>query len=320
MKKYRRLIIIIGGFVTIILLASYFSFKSYTNIGVNDNSQVASSSNKPAKNNNKKQANNSKKNNDKSIFLQNSDNPDRIIAINPYGSKGVYQYRKQANGDIYPEYKYFNGSAKKSDNSLNVVPTSNSNKQSSMNFTKNGNGIYVDKESGQSYNALTTTTSNQTDKKPRQLDPMYSDMYLDDNGKIWGANSFTELNHKILDKSSDPELNDKSDSSVLRHSPAHYYIPLANGQYFDISSLNIYGGNTKTNNPVKSLQIYHDPDKYAVPNYQEKVKNSMMSYTQNNQTHVSQDEIDENVAWTDSTNDIPNDMVTYLQNGQSHIF
>ncbi|WP_211334338.1 hypothetical protein [Companilactobacillus furfuricola] len=128
------------------------------------------------------------------------------------------------------------------------------------------------------------------------------------------------MNHKILDKASDPELNEKTDSSALRHSPAHYYIPLANGKYFDMATLNIYGGNTNKVDPQEVLQVYNDPKTYAVPNYQEKVRDSMMSYTQNGQTHVSQAEIDENVAWTDTSNDIKNDMVSYLQNGQSHIF
>ncbi|WP_125770243.1 hypothetical protein [Companilactobacillus furfuricola] len=113
---------------------------------------MTTSNNKPAKKHNKKQANNSQKTNDNSIFLQSSDNPDRIIAINPYGSKGVYQYRQQANGDIYPEYKYFNGSTKKAGKNLHVIPTSNATKNNSMSFTKNDKGVYVDNKSGQTYN------------------------------------------------------------------------------------------------------------------------------------------------------------------------
>lgn len=318
MKKHRRLLIVLGGFIIIALITSYFSFKSYTNIGVNDNSEVTTSNHNSAKKHNKKHANNSQKTNDNSIFLQSSDNPDRIIAINPYGSKGIYQYRKLANGDIYPEYKYFNGSAKKAGKNLKVIPTSHSTKKNSMNFTKNDDGVYVDKKSGQTYNAL-TTTSGQNHKKPDTVAPMYSDMYLDDDGKFFGADSFSDLNHKILDKAIDPTLNDQTDSSAIHHSGAHYYIPLANGKYFDIPTLNIYGGNTNKVNPQEVLQVYYDPKTYAVPNYQEKVRDSMMSYTQNGQTHVSQAEIDENVAWTDTTNDVENDMVSYLQNGQYHL-
>lgn len=298
MKKHRRLLIVLGGFIIIALIASYFSFKSYTNIGVNDNSEVTTSNNQSAKKHNKKQANNSPKTNDNSIFLQSSDNPDRIIAINPYGSKGIYQYRQQANGDIYPEYKYFNGSYKKSKSSINVSPLMNNKRKTSLVFKNTGSNKYKDTKSNENFTELNKigkdkvqiplntndgdSVENQIAKRPA------SKKYLT---SVKNTDTPISFYARVGQHVSDPSQY-KFDKNVQ---PYGSYYHLSDGSFIVIPYRRYVGHNFQS----FDVEKYNNSD----PLRHEDSINDAMYYRQNNVTTVSQKDVDIVTDWNKMVND-----------------
>jgi hypothetical protein len=144
----------VGAFLLIFLI-SVISFNNYNNSGVmNTSEQKEGISIASSKNNSKNKTN---------LFLQDKNNPDHILAINPYGSDGVYQYRKQANGDIYPEYKFFDGHLSTKKSNLRVSSTSGEVSKS-ITLKKSGNGDYQS-NSGNKYRELSVSTQNDDSKK-----------------------------------------------------------------------------------------------------------------------------------------------------------
>jgi hypothetical protein len=92
--------------------------------------------------------------NQKNVFLQDSKNPDRIIAVNPYGTKGVYLYRKAADGSIYPEQKFFDGTIYTTNNGITISPSNSNSSSSKFNLERDKNGNLIDNDSGTKYKTL----------------------------------------------------------------------------------------------------------------------------------------------------------------------
>jgi hypothetical protein len=156
MDHHKRVQIGIGILVaTIALIALYFSYRSYTQIDVNKK-DASSTSVTTAKSASKKAKS------QKNIFLQNKQDPDRIIGIHPNGSDGVYQYRKQANGTIYPEYKFFDGNVSANGNKLNVAPNNSERASQKMSYVSTGNGEYRDEQTGAQYQKVNIATEEKS--------------------------------------------------------------------------------------------------------------------------------------------------------------
>ncbi|WP_125709859.1 hypothetical protein [Companilactobacillus zhongbaensis] len=272
-KKRTGLSIIIGGLVIVVLLAAYTSYKSYTNIGVGgDDPKVETTNTKSTKSQKSPKKDHKGPNKkDSNIFLQDTKNPDRIIAIHPYGSDGVYLYRTQANGAVYPEYKYFNASLQQSNTRLAVQPIGNSIDTQSMTFIKNQNGLYVDNNTGKTYTQL---NNHENDKDYNTLD-------------------IRNHNKDVLNNTSDPTHDETTnDSSKNDLRTQHHYIILKNGNYYDQFLGTFYGKYPQNYTYDELLQ---DGSQYI--DHSQTPSDDVMYYKDNNQTHVTNSEVDENIEW-----------------------
>lgn len=276
MHKRIKLMGIFGGIIVIIAVAIFFSYQSYSNISLSNDSQMTP--NKTDKNNKTASKKTSKNNN---IFLQDKDNPDRIIAIHPYGSNGVYQYRSQANGNLYPEYKYFNGQVSSKNNKLAVSPLKNTSAKS-FSFKKNSDGSYHNTNNGHNYQKLATTRND------------HDGLSVDDSSNDSVSDNTIEdgLNEILKDRSNPTYGNDTIDVSQEALQNYRHYIKLKNGDYYDANSDFFYGPNSEK---FTTDDFKNNPDAYADPDYH--IEDSMMYYKNNNQTHVTNEEINENVYW-----------------------
>ncbi|WP_125771457.1 hypothetical protein [Companilactobacillus furfuricola] len=293
-KKRTGLSIIIGGLVIIVLLAAYTSYKSYTNIGVGgDDPKVETTntkSNKSQKSPKKDRKGPNKK--DSNIFLQDAQHPDRILAINPNGTNGVYLYRMQSDGTIYPEYQYFNGQTKISKNSIHSISSgAKKNGEFNLKKTDTSNGEYQDADSGKVYNALNYPTLNQ--KFDNMLSKTNNPIYLSVKKKANESNFDYLL--RVTKYKSDPSSSDGQKNSGLFFQ--HSYQRLKNGNYYDTKSKMIYGNQP---NDISLSQFYKNPSKYIDNSFD--ITKDVMYYKQNDQTEVSNDSINENTQWTSNYN------------------
>lgn len=285
-KKRTGLSIIIGGLVIVVLLAAYTSYKSYTNIGVGGDDPKVETTNKTTINNHHKKNISNKKNSN--IFLQDAQHPDRILAINPNGSNGVYLYRMQSDGTLYPEYQYFNGQTKVSEDS--IVTTSNNAKTNNsfkLKKTNHSNDVYQDSDSGEIYNALVSPTVNQKidNMLSKTNNPLFLTVKKGTNESNWNYLL------RVAKYKSDPSSTDgkKNRGLFIQHS----YQRLKNGNYYDAMLKQIYGNQP---NNVSLSQFYKNPSKYIDNSFD--ITKDVMYYKQNNQTIVSNDSIKENTEWT----------------------
>lgn len=292
-KKRTGLSIIIGGLVIVVLLAAYTSYKSYTNIGVGGDDPKVETTNKTTMNNHHKKNISNKKNSN--IFLQDAQHPDRILAINPNGANGVYLYRMQSDGTIYPEYQYFNGQTKVSKKSISVIPNSTNNAQT-LTFTNsldtNGKGEYRDTKSGKTYNALFLTNFSDgllSKAISKTKDPFYLTVKKRAN----------ESNLDFLLRASKYRPNPSStDNQMSGYSIyQHHYEKLINGNYYDSMQKKIYGNNP---NSISLSQFYKNPSRYVDKTFD--ITKDVMYYKQNRQCDVTYDSINENMQWSEVNN------------------
>lgn len=283
MRKHTGLGIIIGGLVIVVLLAAYASYKSYTNIGVGDDPKVQTSVKTPTVHKQKTDSRPHKpRKKDSNIFLQDTNNPDRIIAINPYGSDGVYLYRKQANGDIYPEYKYFNGKTNISGNKLTVSSKEASSKNSNFSFELSNNGTYRDTNTGDHYQPIAAG-------KDQNSRPASKPLYI--NGQQMRPNeTIAEFVTRASKYASNPSYDASSD--VAYNDNYHDFIKLKNNNYYDTIFKKIYGENASQ---VDLNDFSNHPEKYVDPNFD--ITQDAMYYKQNGQTQVSDDSAEEYYQW-----------------------
>lgn len=301
MKKHTGLSIIIGGLVIVVLFAAYVSYKSYSNIGVGDDPKVETTEKAPAqhKQNVKK---NAKKDNhpgskpdkkDSNIFLQDTKNPDRIIAIHPYGSKGIYLYRKQANGSIYPEYKYFNGDTSLSHGRLIIKPTSKKSDQSSFDFDVHKDGTLEETSSDKNYQPVPIKTSNGFNNQQGQKSNS-TPMMMTINGEqilVKQSDTLPKYLNRISKYLSNPTQDNNSAVSYVPLN-AHDFIKLKDGNYYDTQFKKIYGANSKE---INLKDFYNNPQKYIDQTYN--IKDDVMYYKQNGQTQVGEDSTNEYLQW-----------------------
>lgn len=178
---------IIGA--TVILVAVIFGVIFF---GINqnfDNNDIETA-NKPtakvsaSKKTDNQKTNKSRKAPDKSLYLQDTEKPDRILAIHPHGTDGVYQYRKSADGSIYPEQEFFKGNVSLKGNNISVQPTDNQSSAKGFNLKKKSNGKVVDEDSGHLYNGF-TIKKNDISNKPKTdhvlRQPQHNRDYVDNS-------------------------------------------------------------------------------------------------------------------------------------------
>jgi hypothetical protein len=286
MRKRTKLFAIIGGFIVVILFAVFVGYQNYSNIGVNDNSNISTTNHNKSKTN-KHLSTSKPSKKDSNIYLQSKDNPDRILAIHPYGSNGIYQYRAQSKNYLYPEYEYFKGYTSITNRGINVIPFDKSEKYSSFYLNKTKNGEYKDSQSGETYESTFKSQNSQDHSENTSSFDIVN-------------NNFSAWNKKVLEKDSQP-VNDTSFQKGLTTS-MHIPIRLKNGDYYDLLTYKIYGNSTINIDPkefeenngeyIDSNQLFSMAIDKNNPNY-----DKMMYYKQNNVTEVSNDEINENIEY-----------------------
>lgn len=288
-KRHTGLSIIIGGLVIVVLLAAYTSYKSYTNIGVGgDDPKVETTNTKSTKNQKSPKKDHKRPNKkDSNIFLQDTKNPDRIIAIHPYGSDGVYLFRKQADNTLYPEYKYFNGKSDAKGNKLTVVSNKKSNSQTNFNFSIDKNGSYQEKSTGQEYHQIPVTADSSQNSKP-DMNKNNKSLYINGDEMIPGE-SFKEYLARISPYISNPTHNSSSNTTNIDY---HDYIKLKDGNYFDTVYKKLYGS---TSDKINLTDFYNNPQNYIDSNFN--IKDDVMYYKQNGQTQVGDDSTNEYLQW-----------------------
>jgi hypothetical protein len=100
----------------------------------------------------------------KNLFLQEKANPDRYLAVHPFGSTGVYEFRKNSNGDLYPEHKFFNGTVSQKDGKLLISPINSDEKAKPFSLKENGKGGFTNTDSGEDYGNIKVIESNKNDQ------------------------------------------------------------------------------------------------------------------------------------------------------------
>jgi hypothetical protein len=295
MSKRAKIIASISA-VVVLLIVGIFSYRSYTNISVKDSNPTVSSKRKvaDAKTNNK---NTKSKKNDSNIFLQDQNNPDRIIAIHPFGSDGVYQYRQSADGTLYPEYKFFDGSYSLNSKGLKVSPYQNSKQTRSFDFSKRGNN-YFENGSNNKYHEIAvnqTSTGSNASKAPKNTNSDNDSNSAFLNGKRITSENETDFRKKIYNSTSDlsdPSRDPNKPQSAQYHSA---WVHRDNGDFIN-PKVKLYMGfhfnafNVADYNPQKLQERPENKDK-------------VMYYKNNNQTVVSPEEAQENSQFTnDATN------------------
>jgi hypothetical protein len=291
MKSHKRTFDVIGGFVVIILLAAFFAVQNYSNIGVQDSPKVTTSKkSKPAETKkNKSESSKKSAKSDQNIFLQDENDPDRVIAIHPYGSNGVYQYRSQANGSIYPEYKLFNGTVSTSGDKISVTPLGNKQNNAGFTFKKDKSGVYHEAGSGQTYQPITIKPANPSNKPTNVPTPQ-----TPPNGgqTLVGEDPYTGVIKYILDNSSNPTQD--ASSTVNKGGQFHSFFPFKNGAYFDFINKIFYGPNSEN---MTMTDLRDNPSEYFDGDVMTQLQNNVMYYRQNNTTTVTNDDVQENIDW-----------------------
>ncbi|MQS89829.1 hypothetical protein [Companilactobacillus mishanensis] len=249
---------------------------------VNSNIDVSSNNTKHSK----KKTNKNKTNN---IFLQDNKNPDRIIAINPFGKHGVYQYRQQANGNIYPEYKYFDSKTSFKNGNIRVTPTSKNSKAKSFNFYGKSNKQVKDKASGDTFTVLDNNDLTTNDDDTSAANASNTDNIPIDQRDYMKHVSRNNIQFKDDDTYMDQvkkvvsaDLSDPSDSSSSNSKEATFsgIVHLKNGDFIDVNR-RVYYGYHFNDFDVKNFTPY----KYM---YTESHNpNDIMYYRNNNQTNVT---------------------------------
>ncbi len=309
MKKRTQHFTIAGAIVAVILLIGFISYKSYSNIGVGDgdNPSVESSKvgqKKVSKNNAKSTKQKKGKN---ALFLQDTKNPDRVLAINPSGSDGVYQYRRQANGNLYPEYKFYSGSAKIVDNKLIITPYHGQKNMTPYSFEINKNGNYTELSSGKK---LTVLNVNSTIENSDNLNSTLSSRpgiskaatiqhntfvnnsrtNMKKNG-ITSSTTFSEITSFISNNYSEPSSRTTGN---ITSSPKIPFIHLNNGDFL-IPATNHYLGNNASSFDYGNYSYNYYKNDY---NHSQNVSD-IMYYRDNESTEVT----DNDLSWVKDYND-----------------
>lgn len=259
MSKKAKIITAITTVVAVFLIG-FFSYQSYTHTSVKQ-SEPSVESNSPKASSKDKKTDKSKKD-DSRIFLQDQNNPDRVIGIHPQGTNGVYQYRKQSNGNLYPEYKFFNGEISRNKNQLTVKPTSN-NSANSFSYKIGKDGTYTDANSNETYVKL-----NDVNDSSENYDDIY---HGKDHGVITVGDDYANPSHDQNDYQKTP-----IDSQYFRLNNNDYIAPhnrWYHGFHFNTFDVDSYD---------PSDIIYNDAN-----------LDKVMYWKNNGQTHLSQDELAE---------------------------
>lgn len=171
LKKIALAVILVAIVFGIIIFAVHQNF---------DDTDIKSTDKATDKVSASKKDNSNKNSKKKSIYLQDTEKPDRILAIHPHGTDGIYQYRKSSDGSLYPEQKFFQGDVSLKGDSISVKPDDKQSSAKGFNFKKQSDGKVVDVDSGHHYNALTPEKAKGDEKpdagsvsKQPQHDPDY---------------------------------------------------------------------------------------------------------------------------------------------------
>ncbi|AKP67896.1 hypothetical protein [Companilactobacillus ginsenosidimutans] len=260
-----------------VLLVAFFSYQSYTHISVKDSEPSVSKKAKPVQNvkaNNKKKA---QKKDDNSIFLQDTNSPDRIIAIHPNGSKGIYQYRKQANGTIYPEFKFFNGDAKYSNGNLFVNPNAK-NQSESFNFKTDKSGNYVETNSKRKYQEI-NTSSQQSKNQENSSTPSSTTAKAKYNGFVAPGAKYAVIND--VSRLSDPSNDGQNPTYLVAKAN---YVRIGNGDFVNFYDRDYYGDKINTfNTNTDVYDVFRNPSNV----------NKVMFWENNGVRDLSPDELNE---------------------------
>lgn len=279
LKKRKLLFGLSGLLIIVVVFSAYFAFQSYSNTDIDHEAKVTTNEKGSTKATTKRHT---KKTTDKSFYLQNIDNPDRFLAINPQGTKGIYRYRAQANGDIYPEYEYFKGQSYKSSGNLKISPKNKSNKSASFSFVEQKNGDYKDEKTGDIYKTVNVDDGgSHNDVSSKNVDPDW----------------YTNYRKRTLSSYSNPTKNDNSQKPYNKDT--HQPIYLQNGDYYDINE-NFFYGDKPMN--VTFKQVYDDYKNYLYYFEESPSYNRVMYYKNNDIEVVSDDEIKENIEWNKAYN------------------
>lgn len=272
--------LIISGIIIVLCISSFFIFKSYSNDTIqnngNDKTSVSKASDRPKKSSKNKGG----------IFLQDSNNPDDIIAINPYGSKGIYKYRQNSKGKLYPEFKFYDGKLSSTKEGLSFIPNNSRNGVSPYSFTRNNAGNYIDNDSHKSYQKLDTVEVPQkNDETPKYYTlPNYNSSNKRTSQSV---KTYDDYKHEILGYGNQPSYDlDLNDDSIKYKNG---FIHLDNGDF-------LYPG-------VRGYLGYHfdsfDTTNFDATSYEHMPSNEdkVMYYKQNEQTTLSNNEVTYNADW-----------------------
>ncbi|AKP67615.1 hypothetical protein [Companilactobacillus ginsenosidimutans] len=283
MSNRSKTLISIGSIIVIILIG-YFSYQSYSNISVKNSNPAVS---QKSKTNKKKIADaettkkRGRKDTNDNVFLQDKNNPDRIIAIHPFGSNGVYQYRRQSNGNLYPEFKFFDAKISRKVGQLKVHSTGDNAK--SFNYKTDSKGNYIDVTTG------------------KVMTPLEINKHHSNRGDIMTAHTSNNSNKGsiVYQDSSNPQ-GDHIDNS---HPYFTGLVHLANGDFIDTRYSEYLGNNynPKYNSKYADKSIVYDDNHI----------NDVMYYAQNDTTDVSNEDIGYVTDW----NAVENEPIHKFDNG-----
>ncbi|MFD1470865.1 hypothetical protein [Companilactobacillus mishanensis] len=252
MKKHFKLIISIAIIVSAVIFGIIYSaYNSYSDTNIKTTENNINKHNDKADASIKTNSNRKKTKSNDNIFLQDKQNPDRILAIHPFGTKGVYEFRKQANGNIYPEHKFFDGKISKSNSgNISVTPNKSNNGARKIAIEKTQSGELKDHDSGTAYTAL------QTKQESDVTHYEYKDNSTGEEGKISDNNGSPLYG---------PDYN-----GTFEYNPNSLY-RVAPGQFYQPSTHTIYGQGDFYKTYDRSTFNYHIDDD----------PNSAMYYKQN---------------------------------------
>ncbi|AKP67612.1 hypothetical protein [Companilactobacillus ginsenosidimutans] len=251
---------LISFLLILAVFAGYFSYTSYSTTSVNHTSKTSQSNTSTANANTFHKPKKSKIHENE--FFVDTNKPDRIIAVNPHGSKGVYQYRQQADGKIYPEFKFFNGSLQQVGGKLIVSPTNSKSPSESFVYEKQPDGNYKEQHTNETY--------------------MKYDGFAENNKPHKNGSAYQDTINEALDNPSDPS-HGANNTEPFKTDDKYISYRLKNGDYYQPFTGTYYGKNWAT----FDYASFDPNDKSKLSDN----SNRVMSYKQNNVTELSEDEI-----------------------------
>lgn len=239
-------------FAGVSVIASSISFYNNTDVKKSDNQEKK----------NKVTAASKKGESDKTIkdiYLQEKQNPDRVLAINPENTNSIYQYRKDQSGKLYPENKFFSGKTNRRNNILTVSPNDGSDAKK-INLKINSDNSIEDMSSKEKYKNISKKSLLPSQNKNPEADHL----------KTTTSKGQPQIDPKFYDPNAEPDGPNVAYEVGYRQ----FYNPITHMYYGD-------GDEYKT----------YDPKSLNIDDYRD--SNDVMSAVSNSQTSISDERIQE---------------------------